>query len=61
MAEETKDPWDAPQWQEVKKGESLWSIAQARYGNGNKWKQIAAANPKMDPNRVQAGQTITLP
>ena len=45
----------------VKKGESLWSIAQARYGNGNKWKQIAAANPKIDPNRVQAGQTITLP
>jgi 5'-nucleotidase len=45
----------------VKKGESLWSIAQARYGNGNKWKMIAAANPKIDPNRVQAGQTITLP
>ena len=45
----------------VKKGESLWSIAQAKYGNGNKWKQIAAANPKIDPNRVQAGQTITLP
>ena len=45
----------------VKKGESLWSIAQAKYGNGNKWKMIAAANPKIDPNRVQAGQTITLP
>lgn len=45
----------------VKKGESLWSIAQARYGNGNKWKAIAAANPRIDPNRVQAGQTITLP
>jgi 5'-nucleotidase len=45
----------------IKKGESLWSIAQARYGNGNKWKTIAAANPKLDPNKVQAGQTITLP
>jgi 5'-nucleotidase len=45
----------------IKKGESLWSIAQARYGNGNKWKLIAAANPKIDPDRVQAGQTITLP
>jgi 5'-nucleotidase len=45
----------------VRKGESLWSIAQAKYGNGNKWKAIAAANPKIDPNRVQAGQTITLP
>jgi 5'-nucleotidase / UDP-sugar diphosphatase len=45
----------------VRKGDSLWSIAQAKYGNGHKWKQIAAANPKLDPNRVQAGQTITLP
>ena len=45
----------------VKKGESLWSIAQARYGNGNKWKAIAAANPKINPDRVQAGQTIVLP
>jgi 5'-nucleotidase len=45
----------------VRKGESLWSIAEARYGNGHKWKAIAAANPRIDPNRVQAGQTITLP
>jgi nucleoid-associated protein YgaU len=45
----------------VKKGESLWSIAQARYGNGNRWKTIAAANPTIDPNRIQAGQTIVLP
>ena len=45
----------------IKKGESLWSIAESRYGNGHKWKAIAAANPKIDPNRVQAGQTITLP
>jgi 5'-nucleotidase len=45
----------------VKKGESLWTIAQAKYGNGNKWKAIAAANPKIDPNHVRAGQTIVLP
>ena len=45
----------------VKKGESLWSIAQAKYGSGAKWKAIAAANPKMDPNKIQAGQTIILP
>ena len=45
----------------IKKGDSLWSIAVARYGNGNKWKQIAAANPKIDPNHVRAGQTIVLP
>jgi 5'-nucleotidase / UDP-sugar diphosphatase len=45
----------------VKKGESLWSIAEERYGDGNKWKRIAAANPKLNPDRVQAGQTIVLP
>ena len=45
----------------IKKGESLWSIAQSHYGNGNKWKMIAAANPKLDPNKIQAGQTIVLP
>jgi 5'-nucleotidase/UDP-sugar diphosphatase len=45
----------------IKKGDSLWSIAQAKYGNGNKWKAIAAANPKLNPNKVQAGQTIVLP
>jgi 5'-nucleotidase len=45
----------------IKKGESLWTIAQAHYGDGNKWKRIAAANPKLNPDRVQAGQTIVLP
>jgi len=45
----------------IKKGDSLWSIAVTKYGNGNKWKQIAAANPKINPNKVIVGQTITLP
>ena len=37
----------------VKKGESLWSIAQTRYGSGQKWKVIAAANPSIDPDRIR--------
>ena len=28
MADEQKDAWDATQWHEVKKGETLWKIAQ---------------------------------
>lgn len=45
----------------IKTGETLWSIAQSHYGNGQKWKTIAAANPKLDPNHIEAGQTIVLP
>ena len=45
----------------IKKGDSLWSIAQAKYGNGAKWKTIAAANPSVNPDKIQAGQTIVLP
>ena len=45
----------------IKKGDSLWSIAAAKYGDGNKWKKIASANPKLNPDRVIVGQTITLP
>jgi 5'-nucleotidase len=45
----------------IKKGDSLWSIAQSRYGNGNRWKTIARANPKINPNHILAGTTIVLP
>lgn len=45
----------------VRKGDTLWKIAQAHYGNGAKWQRIASANPKVDPNHVLAGQTIVIP
>jgi len=45
----------------VTKGDSLSSIAQAKYGNGNKWNALAAANSHIDPNKGRAGQTIVLP
>jgi 5'-nucleotidase len=45
----------------IRKGDSLWSIAEAKYGNGNKWKLIAKANPKVNPNHILAGTTIVLP
>lgn len=45
----------------VKKGDTLFSIAKSRYGNGNQWQRIAAANPGLTPQNLKAGQTITIP
>src|SRR5690606_15139784 len=40
----------------VKKGDTLFGIAQAHYGNGNQWRKIAAAN-NLTPDSLKAGQT----
>jgi nucleoid-associated protein YgaU len=45
----------------VEKGETLWSIAQDAYGDGNLWVKLKAANPHIDPDRLAEGQEITLP
>lgn len=45
----------------VQRGDSMWTIARRHYGQGIKWKEIAAANPNIDPNRLQVGQKLTLP
>jgi 5'-nucleotidase len=45
----------------VKKGDTLFSIAKASYGNGNQWQRIASANPGLSPSTLKAGQKITLP
>jgi len=52
----------------VKEGDTLWEIAEARYGSGFEWTKIRDANSDqigMLPNGTQAlinpGQTLTLP
>lgn len=45
----------------VKKGDTLWSIAAAHYGNGNQWQKITHANAGLSPETLKAGQTIKLP
>lgn len=45
----------------IQKGEILTGIAIAAYGDQKYWKQIAAANPAINPNRLKVGQTIALP
>lgn len=45
----------------VKKGDTLYSIAKSRYGNGNQYSKIVGANPGLDPSKLKVGQTITIP
>ena len=45
----------------VQKGDTLFRIAKSHYGNGNRWQQIAAANPGLSPASLQAGATIMVP
>lgn len=44
----------------VKKGDSLYSIAQEHYGNGEKYKEILATNPGLTKD-LHVGQEIILP
>ena len=45
----------------IRKGDTFWAIATREYGNGQKWKDIAQANPSVDPTKLAVGQQITLP
>ncbi len=45
----------------VQKGDTLWSIAQRFYGNGQRWQDIAAANPQVDAKRLIVGQQLVMP
>jgi nucleoid-associated protein YgaU len=46
----------------VRKGDSLWKIAQKKLGFGGFWGCIAKANPVIrDANRIYAGQVLAVP
>jgi 5'-nucleotidase len=45
----------------IKKGDTLWRIAAAKYGDGKKWHEICDANPGLSPSALRVGETITLP
>jgi len=46
----------------VRKGDSLWKIAQKKLGFGGFWGCIAKANPVIrDANRIYSGQVLTVP
>ena len=45
----------------VKLGESLWTIAQIYYKSGYNWVDIRDANTLVNPDLIEAGQTLTIP
>ncbi len=46
---------------QVASGDSLWRIAERELGDGNRFREIAALNPGVDPNRLAAGTRLVLP
>jgi len=45
----------------IKKKDTLWSIAVAHLGDGQRYREILAANPGLDAKKLAVGQTIKLP
>lgn len=54
-------PAGAARQYRVQKGDTLFRIAHVHYGNGNRWQQIASANPGLTPAALRAGSTIVVP
>jgi 5'-nucleotidase/UDP-sugar diphosphatase len=45
----------------VRKGDTLWRIATRLYGDGQRYRDILAANPGLVPTRMQVGQKLLIP
>ena len=47
----------------VRRGDTLWAIAEVNYGNGSEFPKIVRANPNeiTDPDRIFPGQVLKIP
>ncbi|MCC3768820.1 LysM peptidoglycan-binding domain-containing protein [Streptomyces sp. UNOC14_S4] len=45
----------------VEPGDTLWDVAERFYGDGNRYRDIAAASGIDDPDVVDVGQVLTIP
>ena len=45
----------------VRSGDSLWGIAEAELGSGNRWREIVDRNPGLDPDKLVVGRKLVLP
>ena len=55
--------WDATQWHEVVKGDTLSKIARQYYGDASLYTQIFEANRDIlkAPDKIQIGQKLRIP
>jgi len=58
---ETSVSTSLPAKHTVKAGESLWTIAQIYYKSGYNWVDIRDTNTLVNPDLIEAGQTLTIP
>jgi nucleoid-associated protein YgaU len=45
----------------VRSGDTLTSIAARLLGDGDRWRELVAANPGLDPKRLYVGKSIRVP
>jgi len=45
----------------VQRGDTLWRVAQALYGDGNAYRRITKANPQVQAQALHEGQVLTIP
>ncbi len=45
----------------IRKGESLWGIAEEYLGDGSLWVEIVALNPDLELGALKAGETLAIP
>ena len=45
----------------VARGETLRAIARSRLGDADRWREIVAVNPGLDPDRLRVGAKLRLP
>lgn len=53
---------DEPQYYEVKSGDTLWTVAQAAFGEGARYKELFSLNPELDndASKILPGQKLLI-
>lgn len=55
------DTQETPKSVTVQKGTTLWDLSKKYYGDGNRWKEIAAANGNINEKKLKMGMELKIP